>query len=69
MSNNSSSSGSKKITNENRGMVDGSDLTTKIGIDSEEIKWRKQYTQFSKQDANALQSVSHIFEDIADELV
>ena len=69
MSTDPSNSDSKKITNENRSMVDGSDLTTKIGIDSEEIKWRKQYTQFSKQDANALQSVSHIFENIADELV
>ncbi len=58
-----------KITEANRGMVDGSALTDKIGIDTAEIEWRKQYTQFTDQEAQELASVSHIFESIADELV
>jgi len=69
MSTESTDSESKKITDEERRMVDGSELTNKIGIDSTEIEWRKNYTQFSEQDASELRSVSHIFEGIADELV
>jgi len=60
---------SQKITDADRRMVDGSELTTAIGVDEGEIEWRKEYTQFTDADAHTLESVSHLFEDIADELV
>jgi heme-based aerotactic transducer len=36
-----------QITDEKRQMVDGAALTSEIGIDQEEIQWRKEYTNFT----------------------
>jgi heme-based aerotactic transducer len=60
---------SQKVTDQDRRMVDGSQLTSDIGVDAEEIEWRKEYTQFGQSDASELESVSHLFDDVADELV
>jgi hypothetical protein len=35
-----------------------------LGIDAEEIAWRKQYTQFSEDDAVLLEEMGDIFEEI-----
>jgi len=59
----------QKITDADRRMVDGSELTSAIGVDEDEIAWRKEYTHFTDDDARELESVSHLFEDIAEELV
>ena len=63
------SSGSYKISSEERRMVNGSQLTDKIGVDEDEIAWRKEYTQFTAADARELESVGHLFADIAEGLV
>ncbi len=63
------SGSSQKVTDSDRRMVDGSELTDKIGVDDAEIEWRKEYTQFTNEDARTLESVNHLFEDITTELV
>jgi heme-based aerotactic transducer len=57
------------ITETERRGVSGSELTRKIGIDAEEIAWRKEYSRFTDEDARRLAEVSEIFEEIADDLV
>ncbi len=59
----------KKITAENRQEVSGSQLTDDIGIDSEEIRWRKDFTGFDGGDRQCLDGLSGVLEDIADDLV
>ena len=61
--------GSMKVTETERTGVVGADLTNRIGIDADEIAWRKEYTRFSDEDAQHLLDVSDVFEEIADELV
>ena len=58
-----------KITDADRRTVDGSTLTRQIGVDEDEIAWRKDFSNFTDDDAQRLSSVSHLFEDIAEELV
>jgi len=58
-----------QVTDSERQMVDGAALTSEIGIDQEEIAWRKEYTNFTKQDTEQLESISHILEGISDDLV
>lgn len=65
----SMSESGQKITETERQMVDGSELTSAIGVDESEIEWRKEYTQFTDQDAQELEAVSHLFDDIAEDLV
>lgn len=48
--------------------MDGSKLTTEIGIDDEEIRWRKQFTQFTGGDAERLASMDEDFDALADAL-
>ncbi len=50
-------------------MVNGSELTAELNIDKSEIDWRKEYTQFSQVDATTLESVSGVFEAVAEDLV
>lgn len=57
-----------KVNDEDRQMVNGSELTREIGVDENEIAWRKEYTQFSAEDAATLESVSELFDEIADEI-
>jgi len=63
------SSFAMQVTDSERQMVDGAALTSEIGIDQEEIAWRKKYTNFTKQDTEQLESISHILEGISDDLV
>ncbi|MFB6175563.1 MAG: methyl-accepting chemotaxis protein, partial [Halobaculum sp.] len=49
--------------------VDGSQLTTDIGIDAEEIKWRKQFTRFDETDAERMDEMAGTLDTIADDLV
>ena len=58
-----------KITNEDRKKVDGHQLSTEIGIDADEIEWRKDFTQFNEGDRRHLEAMSGTFNRIADDLV
>jgi len=58
-----------RVTDADRRMVDGSELTRQIGVDGSEIAWRKEFSNFTEDDAQTLSSISHLFEDIAEELV
>ncbi|QSG04456.1 globin-coupled sensor protein [Halapricum desulfuricans] len=58
-----------KLTPDKRQTVDGSELTTEIGIDSEEIAWRKSFTRLDDDDVAALSEMDPLFDAIADDLV
>jgi len=58
-----------KITDEDRRKVDGSQLSAEIGIDRDEIEWRRQFTQFDQTDEARLESMAGTFDRIADDLV
>src|SRR6056297_3480670 len=58
-----------KISAADRRGVDGDALATEIGIDSTEIQWRKAFTGFDEEDEAQLTAVSHVFEDVAQDLV
>ena len=58
-----------KVTDETRRGVDGGRLTDAIGIDDDEIAWRKAFTQFDGEDAALLEEMSGTFDDIAEDLV
>jgi len=58
-----------KITETEREAVVGVELTDKLGIDTREIEWRKEYTRFSDTDAQRLAECGDMFEAIADDLV
>ena len=56
------SDSSFKITDADRRLVNGEGLTAEIGVDASEIEWRKDFTNFTHDDAQRLASVSHLFE-------
>ncbi|ELZ07633.1 globin-coupled sensor protein [Natrialba aegyptia] len=58
-----------KIDATNRGQVDGEALADEIGLDRREIEWRKEFTGFGPEDADRLESMESLFDDIADEVV
>ncbi|ELY89410.1 globin-coupled sensor protein [Natrialba taiwanensis] len=58
-----------KIDATNRRQVDGEALADEIGLDRREIEWRKEFTGFGPEDADRLESMEPLFDDIADELV
>ena len=58
-----------KISERERGQVDGGRLTGELGIDDGEIDWRKDFTQFDDDDERTLTGMSDTFERIADDLV
>ncbi|WP_336037188.1 globin-coupled sensor protein [Halobacterium yunchengense] len=58
-----------KITDADRRNVDGRQLATEIGIDAEEIEWRKEFTQFGDADRRRLEEMSETFDRVADDLV
>lgn len=60
---------SHKVDSEARGTVDGTSLTDEIGIDDDEIDWRREFTRFDDDDAARLTGMSGTFERIADDLV
>ncbi|MFC7226005.1 globin-coupled sensor protein [Salinirubellus salinus] len=63
------SSGDPKITAAVRQGVDGGELSSAIGIDGEEIAWRKSFTGFDAADEARLESMLPSFETVADDLV
>ena len=58
-----------KISERERSAVSGQGLTDEIGIDSGEINWRKDFTQFDEDDEETLTEISNVFDRIADDLV
>ncbi|WP_049953415.1 globin-coupled sensor protein [Halostagnicola larsenii] len=58
-----------KISEGDRRNVIGSQLTDELGIDAARIEWRKDFTRFDRADADRLESMSELFDTIADGLV
>jgi heme-based aerotactic transducer len=58
-----------KISDADRKRVSGRDLTANIGIDGDEITWRKEFTRFDDRDAERLAEMSDVFESVAGDLV
>lgn len=48
--------------------IDIDRLTEEIGLDEEEIDWRKEFIDFDEDDARRLESFADVFEDHADEI-
>jgi heme-based aerotactic transducer len=61
--------GEKKVDRENRQQLSGEQLAAEIGIDTEEIRWRKDFTGFDRDDAARLEAMSDSLERISDDLV
>ncbi|WP_225317585.1 MULTISPECIES: globin-coupled sensor protein [Haloferax] len=57
------------ITSEKRSTVDGGALCAEIGIDDDEVEWRKRFTRFTEADARRLDALSDTFDDVAEPLV
>lgn len=57
------------ITDADRRDVDGGELLEEIGIDSGEINWRKDYTQFGEADVANLAALAPLLDDNADDIV
>ena len=57
------------ITPAERSGVDGSELLEEIGIDSGELNWRKDFTRFTDTDADALEELSPLLDEHADDIV
>lgn len=57
-----------EVGEERRRQVDGSRMTTKLGIDRAEIEWRKSFTNFTETDEQALSEISETIERAASEL-
>jgi heme-based aerotactic transducer len=62
-------SGDTTVTAAIRQGVDGGQLSSAIGIDDEEIAWRKEFTGFDGEDERRLGELLPAFEDVADDLV
>lgn len=58
----------EQITDTTRQSVDGHALTESLGLDEEEIQWRKSFTGFSAADASRLEDMAPLFESMADPL-
>ncbi len=58
-----------KITDGDRRGVRGSTLTDELGIDRQEIEWRKAFTGLEDADVDRLESMGPLLEEISDELV
>jgi heme-based aerotactic transducer len=63
------SDGQRKVSEQVRSGVDGDQLADRIGLDSEEIAWRKEFTGIGDEQAAALEAESDLFDDIAADLV
>lgn len=57
------------ITADARQGVDGDRLAEDIGLNDNEISWRKSFTGFDETDAERLQELAPLFDGIAEELV
>jgi heme-based aerotactic transducer len=60
---------SPRVTEDVRGGVDGDALADRIGLDDEEIAWRKAFTDIDAADEAALADESELFERVAEDLV
>ncbi|MFC3476929.1 globin-coupled sensor protein [Halobacterium litoreum] len=58
-----------QVDEEVRRGVDGNRLADRIGLDAEEIAWRKEFTGLDAGDADALADESALFDSVADDLV
>ena len=58
-----------KINAERRSRVDGTQLTGEIGVDTDEILWRKDFTNFDRQDEQRLEAMSELMEPKIDGMV
>ena len=52
-----------------RQTVDGTELAETMGLDAEEIAWRKSFNRFDESDAERLAELSPLFDSIADDVV
>jgi len=59
----------EKIDANQRRQVNGSQLTTEIDVDEEEILWRKDFTNFENRDRQRLEAMSETMEPVIDEMV
>jgi len=59
----------RRITSEDRRRVDGSSLTDRIGIDDEEIEWRKDFTNFDRTDSRRLDALERVVDPVIDDAV
>ncbi|ADQ67313.1 methyl-accepting chemotaxis protein [Halogeometricum borinquense DSM 11551] len=57
------------VTDANRRTVDGSELAATMGLDDEEIAWRKSFNRFGAEDVERLESLSPLFDGIAEDVV
>ena len=57
-----------RVDADRRQSVDGSELTTQLGIDESEIDWRKSFTNFDTADERALAEISDTIASAAREL-
>ena len=57
------------ITSERRATVDGQTLCDELGIDDDEVAWRKRFTGFTDADAERLDALSETFDGVAEPLV
>ncbi|MWV40665.1 protoglobin domain-containing protein, partial [Natrialba sp. INN-245] len=58
-----------KIDERTRRAVDGRTLISDLGIDREEIEWRKEFTRFDEEDADRLEAIDGMIDGVADDLV
>ncbi|WP_336038035.1 globin-coupled sensor protein [Halobacterium yunchengense] len=58
-----------RVTEAVRGDLDGAELADRIGLDDEEVAWRKEFTGLTEEDAASLASETPLFERVADDLV
>ncbi|MGB9934020.1 globin-coupled sensor protein [Haloarcula amylolytica] len=62
-------SNNNQITSTDRQQVDGTQLVDKIGIDRQEIKWRKEFTNFDEADKQRLTTLESVVDPVIDEAV
>ena len=60
---------SNRITATNRGQVDGTQLVDDIGIDQQQIDWRKDFTNFEQADEQRLEDLGSVVEPAIDDAV
>ncbi|MFB6223937.1 MAG: globin-coupled sensor protein [Haloarcula sp.] len=59
----------KRVTGANRKSVNGATLTERIGLDNDEMRWRKEFTGFDESDVDTLTAMESEIDDRADVIV
>jgi len=62
-------SAKNEIDAERRRAVDGSQLVRQLGVDSQEIQWRKEYSNFDQRDRQRIETVGDVVEPHFDALL